>query len=96
MKYPEKPQDHTVALKELQAIPGVGIRLAQVLVELGYSKVEDLHEEDPEAMYQNLLKLKAEHVDRCVLYVFRCAVYFAENAVHDPELLKWWNWKDHK
>ncbi|MGA3073400.1 MAG: helix-hairpin-helix domain-containing protein, partial [Bryobacteraceae bacterium] len=30
----------------------------------------------------------------CVLYVFRCAVYFASEAEHDPELLKWWNWKD--
>jgi hypothetical protein len=33
-------------------------------------------------------------VDRCLLYVFRCAVYFAEHTRHDPELLKWWNWKD--
>lgn len=31
-------------------------------------------------------------VDRCMLYVFRCAVYYE----HDPELLKWWNWKDNK
>jgi hypothetical protein len=29
-----------------------------------------------------------------VLYVFRCAVYYASHEVHDPELLKWWNWKD--
>jgi hypothetical protein len=21
-------------------------------------------------------------------------VYYASNAEHDPELLKWWNWKD--
>jgi hypothetical protein len=34
------------------------------------------------------------HVDRCALYVFRCAVYFASEAKPDPELLKWWNWKD--
>jgi hypothetical protein len=34
------------------------------------------------------------HVDRCVLYTFRCAVYFASESKHDPELLKWWNWKD--
>jgi hypothetical protein len=31
---------------------------------------------------------------RCVLYVFRCAVYFATEKVHDEELLKWWNWQD--
>ncbi len=29
-----------------------------------------------------------------VLYMSRCALYFAENTVHDPELLKWWHWKD--
>jgi hypothetical protein len=29
-----------------------------------------------------------------ILYVFRCAVYCASNENHDPELLKWWNWKD--
>jgi Pathogenicity locus len=33
-------------------------------------------------------------VDRCVLYVFRAAVYFASNKKHDEEKLKWWNWKD--
>jgi hypothetical protein len=33
-------------------------------------------------------------VDRCMLYVFRCAVYYATNKKHDPKLLKWWNWKE--
>ncbi|NMB56563.1 pathogenicity locus, partial [Candidatus Beckwithbacteria bacterium] len=31
--------------------------------------------------------------DRCLLYVFRCAVYYAKGG-RDPEKLKWWNWKD--
>ncbi|MBC8473125.1 MAG: pathogenicity locus, partial [Planctomycetes bacterium] len=30
----------------------------------------------------------------CMLYVLRCAVYYASNTEHDPDLLKWWNWKD--
>ena len=34
------------------------------------------------------------HIDRCMLYVFRCAIYYASNDVYDSELLKWWNWKD--
>ena len=29
-----------------------------------------------------------------MLYVFRCAVYFAEHEQHEPEKLKWWYWKD--
>ncbi|HCF85169.1 MAG TPA: hypothetical protein DEV72_08210, partial [Ktedonobacter sp.] len=28
------------------------------------------------------------------LYVFRCAVYYAPNEQHEPQLLKWWHWKD--
>lgn len=32
--------------------------------------------------------------DRCVLYVFRCAVYFAEHEQPEAEKLKWWYWKD--
>ena len=45
-------------------------------------------------MYQQLMDQVGHHVDRCVLYVFRCAVYFASNDRHDPKKLKWWTWKD--
>ena len=82
------------ALTDLQTIPGIGKCLSQDLVDLGYRNINDLKDSDPEAMYQNLMALRGRHVDRCVLYVFRCAVYFASNSVHDPESLKWWNWKD--
>ena len=84
------------ALKELQTIPGIGNSLSQDLLDLGYRKVYELKDADPKAMYQNLMALRGHHVDRCVLYAFRCAVYFASNSVHDPESLKWWNWKDGK
>ena len=80
--------------KNLQSIPGVGKSLSQDLVDLGYSRVDELKTEDPEMMYQNLIALRGYHIDRCVLYVFRCAVYFASHETHDKELLKWWNWKD--
>jgi hypothetical protein len=33
-------------------------------------------------------------IDRCQLYVYRCAVYYAGTPGPDPEKLKWWNWKD--
>jgi len=82
------------ALKKFQIIPGVGKSLAQNLVDLGYREVTELKKEDPEAMYQNLMVLRGQHIDRCVLYIFRCAVYYAGNSVHEPELLKWWSWKD--
>ncbi|MCB2184368.1 MAG: helix-hairpin-helix domain-containing protein [Desulfobulbaceae bacterium] len=81
-------------LYNLQEIPGVGKSIAGDLSDLGYRNVTELGGEDPEKMYRNLCTLRGRHIDRCVLYVFRCAVYYAGNSTHDPELLKWWNWKD--
>ena len=83
-----------MALQELQKIPGVGPVLARGLYDLGLRRPEDLRGKDPQKLYHQLIQLKGHHVDRCVLYVFRCAVYCAEHATPDPELLKWWNWKD--
>ena len=80
--------------RALQVIPGVGPKLANALYDLGYRRPEDLKDADAQQMYTNLIQLRGRHIDRCVLYVFRCAVYFASNKAHDPELLKWWNWKD--
>ena len=82
------------SITSLQVIPGVGKSLAMDLYKLGIYSVSDLQNKDPETMYQQLMAHTGCHIDRCVLYVFRCAVYYAENTDHDPEKLKWWNWKD--
>lgn len=82
------------AVDDLQTIPGVGKSLAADLRSLGIHSVKDLRNKDPEVMYEQLMRQSGGHIDRCVLYVFRCAVYFATNEEHDPEKLKWWNWKD--
>lgn len=82
------------ALKQLQTIPGVGPKLAQMLLGMGYTSVPELIGQNPQAMYEKLMDQQGCHVDRCVLYVFRCAVYFASSESHDPEKLKWWSWKD--
>jgi len=82
------------ALRELQTIPGIGPSLAQDLYSLGIKRVAHLQKKNPERLYRRLEQQVGTHVDRCVLYVFRCAVYYAENSQPDPQLLKWWNWKD--
>jgi len=82
------------ALKELKKIPGIGDKMADELWKLGIHSVSELKNQDPEALYRLICTRKGVHVDRCVLYVFRCAVYYASNKKHDPALLKWWNWKD--
>lgn len=81
-------------LKELQKIPGVGKTIARDLYNLGFNSITDLKDKDPEKIYNDHCSHKGMQVDRCMLYVFRCAVYFASSKEHDPELLKWWNWKE--
>jgi hypothetical protein len=81
-------------LNELKSIPGIGEKMAQDLMLLGIESVEDLKGVNPEMLYERLCAIKGYKVDRCVLYVFRCAVYYASEKEHDPAKLKWWNWKD--
>jgi hypothetical protein len=91
---PTVTADQRAALKDLQRIPGVGPSIARDLWNLGFRSTAELHAQDPEALYAGLCEQTGMPVDRCVLYVFRCAVYFASTAQPDPELLKWWNWTD--
>ena len=81
-------------LRELQVIPGIGPSLAQDLYSLGIRRVADLKRKNPETLYRRLEQLTRSHQDRCVLYVFRCAVYYAKTPKPDPRQLLWWNWKD--
>ena len=83
-----------MAKTELQQIPGVGKQTEQDLIRLGYPTIASLRGIDPEALYERDRKERGGSLDRCVLYVYRCAVYYASNETHDPEKLKWWNWKD--
>jgi hypothetical protein len=81
---------------ELQAIPGVGPSIARDLRALGIRRVADLRGRDPERLYARSNALAGVQQDRCLLYVFRCAVYFASTARPHPSKLKWWNWKDRR
>ena len=82
--------------KDLQTVPGIGPKLEAMLMEVGYNKISDLKGADPERMYHRLCIKRGPraHVDRCVLYIFRCAVYYASTKRPSREKLKWWNWKD--
>jgi hypothetical protein len=86
----------SVTSQNLQQIPGVGKSIAADLSILGIYSVKELQNKDPEELYARLCSKEGMRIDRCVLYVFRCAVYFASHTKHNPELLKWWHWKDKK
>ncbi|MGO4883438.1 MAG: helix-hairpin-helix domain-containing protein [Bryobacteraceae bacterium] len=68
------------ASRPVQSIPGVGPSIAKDLRRVGVREVADLRGANPEALYAELCRI-GHHVDRCVLYVFRCAVYFASEAL---------------
>ena len=78
----------------LQEIPGIGPSLAANLRSLGVREVAELRGRDPQVLYDQLCEKTGQRQDPCVLHTFRCAVYYASESKHDPELLKWWNWKD--
>jgi hypothetical protein len=82
------------SLKKLQVIPGVGKSIAVDLWELGIRRVDDLKGKSPEKLYEKRCTQVGTRIDPCLLYVFRGAVYYASTTRHEPELLKWWNWKD--
>ena len=81
-------------MSDLQTIPGVGKNMAEHLNALGVKCVDDLKGKDPEALYTQECAMQGCKVDRCVLYVYRLAVAYAEGRIEDPDQLKWWNWKD--
>lgn len=82
-------------IKELKQIPGVGVSIANDLYNIGITSIKDLKGKDPQMLYDTSNKYAGAIQDRCLLYVFRCAVYYAETPADErkPEKLKWWNWK---
>ncbi len=90
----ESLANQSKTLSPLVEIPGVGVSLAADLESLGIKQVAQLRGKNPQELYDQLCAKTNSKQDRCVLYVFRCAVYYASNTQHDADKLKWWNWKD--
>ena len=84
------------SIKELSQIPGVGKSIAEDLWNIGITAILDLKGKEPEVLYDLSNRYAGTKQDRCLLYVFRCAVYYAETPKDQQETdkLKWWNWKD--
>ncbi|MCH2147199.1 MAG: helix-hairpin-helix domain-containing protein [Phycisphaerales bacterium] len=77
---------------------GVGPDMADHLWRIDMRSKQDIADADPELMYKQDSELAGGHLDRCVLYVYRCvnAVCKAEqnNRQLHPDFHKWWNWSD--
>ncbi len=84
------------SIKELMTIPSIGKSIANDLWNIEIRSVNDLKDKNPEVLFDLSNRYAGAVQDRCLLYSFRCAVYYASTAPEalDLELLKWWNWKD--
>ncbi len=83
---------------KLTEIPGVGPSIEKDLHNIGIKNITDLIDKNPENLYEMSNKHVGNIQDRCLLYVFRCAVYYSNTDEKDrkEEKLKWWNWKDNR
>ncbi len=94
MKGKEENLSGDAPVSDLKDIPGVGARIEHHMHNIGIRCVADLKGRDPEELYHLDCLKKGFQEDRCALYVYRCAVYYAEHKEREPEKLKWWYWKD--
>jgi nucleotidyltransferase/DNA polymerase involved in DNA repair len=79
---------------DLQTIPGIGKSITEDLCNIGIRSIKDLKGKDPEKLYNKSNRFEGEVQDRCLLYTYRYAVYFAEHKKLDPKKSRWWHWKD--
>lgn len=79
---------------ELEAISGVGVRMARHLERIGCPTLASLRGQDPEELYRRDCLSQGCQVDRCVLYVYRLAVHYAEHGQCPPDKQNWWDWKN--
>jgi hypothetical protein len=80
---------------ELEQIPGIGPNMAQHLIGAGFPTVVSLKGQDPEEVYLRDCAAQGLEVDRCALYAYRLAVYYADNGGElPPGKTNWWDWKD--
>jgi hypothetical protein len=79
-------QGHDEAMTRLKEIPNVGPRMAEALLRLGVSRLEDAAGRDPDEMYHELCAMDAKGHDPCVRDVFAAVVSHAEGGPARP----WW------
>ena len=76
---------------ELRKIPGVGPSMARRLERIGCPTLESLRGQDPEELYRRDCLSQGGPVDRCVLYVYRLAVNYAQHGQCPPDRQNWWD-----
>src|ERR1044072_7503993 len=69
--------EREAVLRELQQMPNVGRSTAIDFYDLGIRETADFKRKNPQKLYDQLMELRGAHIDRCMLYVLRAAVYLS-------------------
>ena len=85
--------DKEKVLKQFQTIPSIGKACSHDFWNIGLRSISDLNGQNPSFLYDKLNTITGVTHDICMLYTFRCAVYFATEENHDKDKLNWWYWK---
>ena len=78
--------------RPLSALRSVGPATLEDLRLLGVADVPALASRDPQALYNDLCRIKGQAVDICCLDVFCCAVAQARNPQLPAEQCDWFRW----
>ena len=75
-------------------MPSVGKSVSIDLWNLGFRSIAELKGQNPSALYAKLNHITGLKHDICMLYTFRCIVYYATEELHEKDKLNWWYWKN--
>ena len=78
--------------RALSALRSVGPAALEDLRLLGVAGISDLAGRDPQALYDELCRIKGQKIDICCLDVFNCAVAQAKNPELSDEQRDWFWW----
>jgi len=84
-----------IILKQFRTLPSIGKACSLDLWNMGFRNIHELKGQNPMELYERLNKITGLKHDICMLYTFRCIVYFVTEKNHDILKLNWWYWKNH-
>lgn len=87
-------EDKKAILRQFQTLPSIGKACALDLWNMGFRSIDELRGKNPRQLYEQLNAVTGQTHDICMLYTFRCVVYFVSETQHAPEKLNWWYWKN--
>src|ERR1051325_10189014 len=78
--------------RELKDLVSVGPAMLEDFELLGIKTVGQLRRRSPQRIYQELARLRGQHIDPCCLDVFVAAVAQAKDPSLPIEQRQWWYW----